>query len=124
MAFPISHIGGVAIVTASLLTGLRLVLLAVFDAERSPLVMAEHGATFLGSAIPFFQAYMAAQRKHGPERLFPRLRSCVGGGRAELGGAASRGPGGARRTRRVLELGSHRVPDRDRAVDSTTPTSS
>jgi acyl-CoA synthetase (AMP-forming)/AMP-acid ligase II len=67
-------------VTTSLLTGLRLVLLDVFDAERSPLVMAEHGATFLGSAIPFFQAYLTAQRKHGPERLFPRLRSCIGGG--------------------------------------------
>ena len=80
MAFPITHIGGVAIVTASLLTGYRLVLLDVFDPERSPLVMAEHGATLLGSAIPFFQAYMAAQRKHGPEPLFPRLRSCVGGG--------------------------------------------
>jgi acyl-CoA synthetase (AMP-forming)/AMP-acid ligase II len=80
VAFPIAHIGGVAIVTASLLTGLRIVLLDTFDAERSPLVMAEHGATFLGSAIPFFHAYMAAQREHGPAKLFPRLRSCVGGG--------------------------------------------
>ena len=80
MAFPITHIGGVAIVTSSLLTGYRLVLLDVFDPEQSPLLMAEHGATLLGSAIPFFQAYMAAQRKHGPEPLFPRLRSCVGGG--------------------------------------------
>ena len=80
MAFPITHIGGAAILVASMLTGLRLVLMDTFDAERSPLVMAEHGATFLGSAIPFFQAYMAAQRKHGPEKLFPGLRSCVGGG--------------------------------------------
>ncbi len=80
IAFPVAHIGGVAIVTASLLTGLRVVLLDSFDAERSPLVMAEHGATFLGSAIPFFHAYMAAQRKHGLEPLFPRLRACVGGG--------------------------------------------
>ena len=80
IAFPIAHIGGIALVTMSLLSGLRLVLLDVFDAERSPLVMAEHGATFLGSAIPFFQAYLAAQRKHGPERLYPRLRSCIGGG--------------------------------------------
>ena len=80
IAFPITHIGGVAIVTSSLLNGYRLVLIDVFDPERSPLVMAEHGATLLGSAIPFFQAYMAAQRKHGPEPLFPRLRSCVGGG--------------------------------------------
>jgi acyl-CoA synthetase (AMP-forming)/AMP-acid ligase II len=80
IAFPLTHIGGVALVTTSLLSGLRLVLLDVFDAERSPLVMAEHGATFLGSAIPFFQAYLAAQRKHGPEPLYPRLRSCIGGG--------------------------------------------
>jgi acyl-CoA synthetase (AMP-forming)/AMP-acid ligase II len=80
MAFPLTHIGGIAIVTASLLTGMRLVLLEAFDPERSPLVMAEHGATLLGSAIPFFHAYMAAQRKHGPEPLFPRLRACVGGG--------------------------------------------
>jgi acyl-CoA synthetase (AMP-forming)/AMP-acid ligase II len=80
VAFPMAHIGGVAVITASLLTGLRVMLIAVFDAERSPLVMAEHGATFLGSALPFFQAYIAAQRKHGPEPLFPRLRSCIGGG--------------------------------------------
>jgi acyl-CoA synthetase (AMP-forming)/AMP-acid ligase II len=80
MAFPLTHIGGVAVVVASLLTGVRIVTVAVFDAEESPLVMAAHGATFLGSALPFFQAYMAAQRKHGPDPLFPRLRSCIGGG--------------------------------------------
>ncbi|MEX1008040.1 MAG: AMP-binding protein [Acidimicrobiia bacterium] len=80
VAFPMAHIGGMAIVTASLLTGFRIVTIDVFDPERSPLVMAEHGATLLGSAIPFFHAYMAAQRKHGPERLFPRLRTCSGGG--------------------------------------------
>jgi acyl-CoA synthetase (AMP-forming)/AMP-acid ligase II len=80
LAFPITHIGGVAVVISSLLTGVRIVTVPVFDAEQSPLVMAAHGATFLGSALPFFQAYMAAQRKHGPEPLFPRLRSCVGGG--------------------------------------------
>ena len=59
--------------------------------------MAEQGATLLGTALPMFQAYLAAQRAHGDERLFPRLRACVGGGapktagideviRAELGG--------------------------------------
>ncbi len=80
VAFPITHIGGAAVVISSLLTGVRIVTIPVFDAEQSPLVMAGHGATFLGSALPFFQAYMAAQRKHGPEPLFPRLRSCIGGG--------------------------------------------
>jgi acyl-CoA synthetase (AMP-forming)/AMP-acid ligase II len=68
------------VLTAALLTGYQLVLIEVFDAERSPLVMSDFGATFLGSALPFFQAYIAAQRKHGPEPLFPRLRACVGGG--------------------------------------------
>ncbi|HXY92301.1 MAG TPA: AMP-binding protein [Acidimicrobiia bacterium] len=80
LAFPIAHIGGAAVLSAALSSGLRVVLIEIFDPERSPLVMAEHGATFLGSALPFFQAYLAAQRKHGPEPLFPRLRACVGGG--------------------------------------------
>jgi acyl-CoA synthetase (AMP-forming)/AMP-acid ligase II len=42
----------------------------------------------LGSATPFFVAFMAAQREHGDEPLFPELRGCVGGGApitAELG---------------------------------------
>ena len=48
--------------------------------ERSPLVFAEHGASLLGSAVPFFHAYLAAQRKHGPEPLYPRIRACISGG--------------------------------------------
>jgi acyl-CoA synthetase (AMP-forming)/AMP-acid ligase II len=59
---------------------MRLVLVEAFDAARSPRFMAERGATLLGSALPFFHAYMAAQRAHGPERLFPGLRACVSGG--------------------------------------------
>lgn len=78
--FPITHIGGAAMTSAALLVGFRLLLIEVFDPEQSPLVMAEHGATLLGSALPFFQAYLAAQRKHGDEPLFPRLRACVNGG--------------------------------------------
>ena len=42
----------------------------------------------LGSATPFFVAFMAAQREHGLDPLFPDLRGCVGGGApitAELG---------------------------------------
>ena len=80
IAFPITHIGGVALVTTSLLSGLRLVLLDVFDAERSPLVMAEHGATFLGQRDPVLPGLPggAAQARSGA--AVPRLRSCVGGG--------------------------------------------
>ncbi len=34
----------------------------------------------LGSAVPFFLAYFAAQRRHGDTPLFPKLRGVMGGG--------------------------------------------
>jgi acyl-CoA synthetase (AMP-forming)/AMP-acid ligase II len=80
IAFPFAHIGGVAYLTTALYTGCRLVLFEQFDPERSPIVMAEHGATLLGSAVPFFHAYMAAQRRHGATPLFPRVRAFTSGG--------------------------------------------
>src|SRR5690242_12164982 len=80
IAFPVSHIGGAAMLAASLLTGMRLVLFDSFDPAQTPKAIAAHGATLLGTATPFFVAFMAAQREHGAEPLFPRLRGCVGGG--------------------------------------------
>lgn len=88
IAFPVSHIGGAAMLAASLLTGMRLVLFDEFDPVRTPKAIAAHRPTMLGSATPFFVAFMAAQRDHGTEPLFPDLRGCVGGGApitAELG---------------------------------------
>jgi acyl-CoA synthetase (AMP-forming)/AMP-acid ligase II len=88
IAFPVSHIGGAAMLAASLLTGMRLVLFDEFDPVRTPKAIAAHRPTMLGSATPFFVAFMAAQREHGAEALFPDLRGCVGGGApitAELG---------------------------------------
>ncbi len=80
IAFPIAHIGGINMIAASLVAGHRIVLIEAFDPERSPELMAERGATMLGSALPFFQAYLAAQRRHGAEPLYPALRACVNGG--------------------------------------------
>lgn len=88
IAFPVSHIGGAAMLAASLLTGMRLVLFDTFDPVLTPKAVAAHRPTMLGSATPFFVAYMAAQREHGADPLFPELRGCVGGGApitAELG---------------------------------------
>jgi acyl-CoA synthetase (AMP-forming)/AMP-acid ligase II len=88
IAFPVSHIGGAAMLSASLLTGMRLVLFDEFDPVRTPKAIAAHRPTLLGSATPFFVAFMAAQREHGADPLFPDLRGCVGGGApitAELG---------------------------------------
>ena len=80
IAFPITHIGGTTMLTASLLTGMRLVLFDTFDPSTSGERMAAHDATLLGTAVPFFLVYMNAQKQHGDEPLFPRLRACVGGG--------------------------------------------
>lgn len=88
ITFPVSHIGGAAMLAASLLTGMRLVLFDSFDPVVTPKAVAAHRPTMLGSATPFFVAYMAAQRAHGTDPLFPDLRGCVGGGApitAELG---------------------------------------
>jgi acyl-CoA synthetase (AMP-forming)/AMP-acid ligase II len=88
IAFPVSHIGGAAMLAASLLTGMRLVLFDVFDPVTTPLAIAAHRPTLLGSATPFFVAFMAAQQTHGAEPLFADLRAVVGGGApitAELG---------------------------------------
>ncbi|OBG69790.1 cyclohexanecarboxylate-CoA ligase [Mycobacterium sp. E3298] len=88
IAFPVSHIGGAAMLAAALHTGMRLVLFDTFDPVETPFAIAAHRPTLLGSATPFFVAFMAAQAKHGAEPLYPDLRGCVGGGApitAELG---------------------------------------
>ncbi|MFM2073317.1 MAG: hypothetical protein RLZZ623_3581 [Actinomycetota bacterium] len=78
--FPLTHIGGIMLLTAYLRTGASLLLIESFDPATSPQVMAQHGATLLGSATPFFHAYLAAQKAHGGERLFPALRQLQAGG--------------------------------------------
>jgi acyl-CoA synthetase (AMP-forming)/AMP-acid ligase II len=80
IAWPVAHIGGVAMLTAVLRAGGALVLFEAFDPVTTPERMARHNPTILGSATPFFQAFMAAQRRRGPEPLFPALRLCVAGG--------------------------------------------
>ncbi|WAJ43247.1 AMP-binding protein [Mycobacterium sp. Aquia_216] len=80
IAFPIAHIGGAAMVAAALLTGMRLALFEVFDPATTPLAIAEHNPTFLGTATPFFVAFLEAQRAHGNQPLFGALRGCIAGG--------------------------------------------
>lgn len=85
---PVSHIGGSTLLAAALQTGLRLVLFDVFDPQQTPLAIARHRPTLLGTATPFYVAYLAAQHSHGPEPLYPQVRACLGGGApitAELG---------------------------------------
>ncbi|MCM3925364.1 AMP-binding protein [Frankia sp. AiPs1] len=96
--FPLAHIGGPGMLGLMARVGCSGVLVETFDRELTPGLLARHGVTMLGSAAPFFHAYLDAQARHGAEPLFPRLRLCVSGGapnepglhtriRAELGGA-------------------------------------
>lgn len=88
IAFPIAHIGGAAMMAAALMTGMRLALFEVFDPAATPLAVAAHSPTFLGTATPFFVAFLEAQRAHGDKPLFGALRGCIAGGApitAELG---------------------------------------
>jgi cyclohexanecarboxylate-CoA ligase len=88
IVFPVAHIGGAAMLAAALLTGMRLALFESFDPAATPLSIAAHNPTFLGTATPFFVAFLEAQRAHGDRPLFPSLRGCLAGGApitAELG---------------------------------------
>lgn len=80
IAFPISHIGGAAMLAAALLTGMRLVLFDHFDPRSTPEAIARHRPTLLGTATPFFVAYLDAQHRRGDSPMFPALRGCIGGG--------------------------------------------
>ena len=80
IAFLIAHIGGAAMLAAALLTGMRLVLFETFDPVTTPLSIAAHNPTFLGTATPFFVAIPEAQRASGDHPLFGSLRGCLAGG--------------------------------------------
>ena len=80
IAFPISHIGGVTMLVSALQGRARLVLFDTWDPTTTPERMAAHHPTILGSAQPFFRAYLDAQYRQGDEPLFPALRTCAAGG--------------------------------------------
>jgi cyclohexanecarboxylate-CoA ligase len=80
LPFPMTHIGGIMLLTGYARIGARILLIETFDPATSPKVMADLGATIYGSATPFFLAYLAAQRAHGDEPFFPALRHLQAGG--------------------------------------------
>jgi acyl-CoA synthetase (AMP-forming)/AMP-acid ligase II len=80
LPFPVTHIGGVAMVTAQLRSGFTTLLCSSFDPIATSRFLADNDVTILSSAAPFFHGYMAAQAAHGSQRLFPRLRFSANGG--------------------------------------------
>jgi acyl-CoA synthetase (AMP-forming)/AMP-acid ligase II len=80
LPYPYTHVGGFAITVSTLYTGSRLLMIEIFDREKTPILMSGRGVTRLGSSLPFFLAYAEAQRRHGSEPLFPNLVSLSSGG--------------------------------------------
>ncbi len=80
IAWPISHIGGITMIATALRRGGRLVLFESFDPATIGDRMAAVSPTLLGTGVPFFRAYLDAQRSHGAEPLFPALRGLIAGG--------------------------------------------
>ncbi|MDT7767639.1 MAG: hypothetical protein QOI30_635 [Mycobacterium sp.] len=80
IAWPYPHVGGLALTVALLRRGGQLVLFDTFDPATIGVKMAAHRPTILGSATPFFRAFLDAQRKHGRFPLYPALRAVTAGG--------------------------------------------
>jgi acyl-CoA synthetase (AMP-forming)/AMP-acid ligase II len=79
IAWPVAHIGGAAVLTTSLLGGMQLVLFDTFDPVETPVRMAAHAPTLVGTAVPFFRAFLDAQARLD-EPLLPALRAGAFGG--------------------------------------------
>ncbi len=80
IAWPITHIGGITMTSAVLRAGGELVLFDTFDPATTAESMAVVQPTILGTGVPFFRAYLSAQRRHGREPLYPALRAFTAGG--------------------------------------------
>jgi acyl-CoA synthetase (AMP-forming)/AMP-acid ligase II len=78
--WPITHIGGASVLASSIRGGVHLVLFETFDPVKSPRRMALYEPTALGTAVPFFRAYLDAAHSNNDAALFPALRFGTFGG--------------------------------------------
>jgi cyclohexanecarboxylate-CoA ligase len=78
--FPLTHVGGIGWLIASLLAGFAHIAVPIFDPKRTMPLLARHGVTLAGAGTVFHQAYLAAQREQSDTPLFPRVRAFPGGG--------------------------------------------
>jgi len=80
IAWPFTHVGGATMLASVLREGGRLVLFDSFDSAATGTKMAEFNPTLLGTAVPFFRAYLEAQRRQSGIPAYPHLRAFVAGG--------------------------------------------
>ncbi len=78
--FPITHVGGIQWLQASLATGCALILIDDFAHAESIPTLQKHGVTLATAGTVFHEAYLAAQRQSRGGPLFPKIRAFPGGG--------------------------------------------
>jgi acyl-CoA synthetase (AMP-forming)/AMP-acid ligase II len=79
LAFPFPHIGGIAWLYSSLLTGCSNILFQAFVPDQVVEILGKEGVTLAGSGTVFHQVYLNAQRQ-ADQQLFPKVRAFPGGG--------------------------------------------
>jgi cyclohexanecarboxylate-CoA ligase len=79
LAFPFTHIGGIGLLCAGLMSGCRAIVIEAFDPPTTIPVLQREGVTLAGSGTPFHMAYLAAQREQPDTPLFPNVRAFPGG---------------------------------------------
>lgn len=79
LVFPFTHVGGINILIALLMSGAGAILVEHFDPAATPGRLADLGVTIGGSGTPFILLYLELQRRRPDVPLFPRLRVALAG---------------------------------------------
>ncbi|HZJ27389.1 MAG TPA: AMP-binding protein [Acidimicrobiia bacterium] len=84
LVFPFTHIGGLGLLMAALISGCSHAIVEAFAPATTIPVLRREDVTIAGAGTVFHLAYLDAQRAlPGGERLFPNVRAFVGGGAAK-----------------------------------------
>ena len=79
LVFPFPHIGGIALLFLTLLTGCTQLLDETVDPVATIEFLAAERCTHAGTGTAFFNMYLAGQQRR-TEPLFPHLKACPAGG--------------------------------------------
>lgn len=79
LVFPVTHVGGIVWLLASLESGCSNIVCEVFEPDRTVEVLGREGVTLAGAGTYFHQVYLAQQRR-SLHPIFPDVRAFPGGG--------------------------------------------
>ncbi|WP_418059352.1 class I adenylate-forming enzyme family protein [Pimelobacter simplex] len=80
VSFPYAHIGGPDMLVASLVSGMSLVVMEVYEPTAAVELMRRTGTTITGGSTPHYALLLDEQRKDPGTPVVPTLRMVAGGG--------------------------------------------